>query len=341
MTCVGAFVIGLTTMWPAGLWADDLVREPFPAGGLQFEQTDKLRMERKDLYLSPHEVRVSYTFRNLTDHDVSGQIAFPMPTIDVGEMSETPHRFHKSTREGDIFDFHAEVNGQPVAAEYDVRATIKAADGSEKDVTDILRSHKVSLVDPDDPGVEEDSELAMAKIFVNGVHGPGTLERPAWILRVLFGWTQVFPAQKEVRITHRYKPILGRRDHSTAFDPDVNDPSSFASEWCSDEAFARAVKTLPAEQHAKYVRASWLEYILKTGANWTGPIGKFRLEIDKAGADLLSLCPIPGLKLQRRGQSFVAETAQYVPTTDIKLLFVHRWCDKAPCSNPGWPGDPR
>ena len=82
-----ALAIGLTLIGPAGLRANDTLAV-FGAGGLQFEQTDKIRMEREDLYLSPREVRVSYVFRNLTDHDVSGRVAFPMPEINVGQMSE-------------------------------------------------------------------------------------------------------------------------------------------------------------------------------------------------------------------------------------------------------------
>jgi hypothetical protein len=66
-----------------------------------------------------------------------------------------------------------------------------------------------------------------------------------------------------------------------------------------------------------------LEYILSTGANWAGPIGYFHLELDKSDADLVSLCPIPGLHLVRKGRSFVADAEQYTPTMDIKVMFVY------------------
>src|SRR5436309_3384417 len=51
----GVLALGLTLMSPTGLQANDTMAV-FGAGGLQFEQTDKLRMEREDLYLSPLEV---------------------------------------------------------------------------------------------------------------------------------------------------------------------------------------------------------------------------------------------------------------------------------------------
>src|SRR5262245_8833751 len=69
---VSRFVgLAIVLIWPAALRANDTMAT-VGAGGLQFEQTDKIRMEREDLYLSPREVRVSYVFRNLTNQDVRG-----------------------------------------------------------------------------------------------------------------------------------------------------------------------------------------------------------------------------------------------------------------------------
>ena len=141
----GRLALGLALVWPVTSQANDTMAV-VGAGGLQFEKTDKLRMEREELYLSPREVRVSYVFRNLTDEDVHGRVAFPMPEISATEMSETPHNFNKSERDGEVFDFHVEVNGRPVTAEYDARAYIKAADGSEKDVTELLKRYGLTLI---------------------------------------------------------------------------------------------------------------------------------------------------------------------------------------------------
>lgn len=342
-THAAVFALCLALPSPTAAW-DNETKAVFGAGGLQFEQTDKLRMEREELFLSPREIRVSYIIRNPTDRDVRGRVAFPMPEINVGDMNETPHKFHKSGREGDVFDLRAEVNGASVGVESDVRAVIRAANGAERDVTDLLRKYKVPLVDPDDSRLDRNTleQLIAAEIFVNGGHGPDTFERPAWLLNATYKWTQVFPSRQETRVTLRYKPVLGEAEYSTRHDGNINDPKKFNGEWCPDDAFARAVNKLPATHPAQYVRLGRLEYFRATGPKWAGPIGTFRLEIDKAGADLVSLCPIPGLKLQRRGKSFVAEAANYAPTTDFKALFVYRACDKAPCDMQGlWPGYPR
>jgi len=290
------------------------------AGGLQFQKTDEVRMEREDLYLSPKGVRVAYEFRNLTDHDVRMTVAFPMPDVDVLGMSETPHKFHLSSREGDIFDFHVQVNGLEIVTALDARAY--KADQPDKEVTAILKKSKMPLL-------AESTERGHDKPDLKVLDAEGLIDQeglhPNWIVRTNFHWEQVFPAGQTIQITHRYKPVVGA-DYLSADEPQY---PSYA-QWCPDKAFANATKSLPPDTHGM-LPATTLEYILKTGANWAGPIRRFRLEIDKAGADLLSLCPMPGLQLQRRGQAFVAEASEYTPTSDIKILFVDRACEKAPC----------
>jgi hypothetical protein len=52
--------------------------------GLQFEKTSAIAMEREDLFIGLNEIRVDYVFRNTTQADVTGFIAFPMPAVHVG-----------------------------------------------------------------------------------------------------------------------------------------------------------------------------------------------------------------------------------------------------------------
>jgi hypothetical protein len=297
----------------------------FGAGGLQFQQTDEVRMEREELYLSPREVRVSYVFRNLTDHGVHMTVAFPMPDVDVGEMVEAPHEFHPSSRDGDIFDFHVEVNGLEIVSDLDARAY--RADQPDKEVTAILKESRMPLLS--EPGVSGQYKADTKALVAAGLMSEdqsGNL-RLNWIVKANFHWRQIFPAGQTTRITHRYKPVIGF--YWSGNEISVDDRN--LSDVCPDKAFVDALKALPVTPPDHLAAYETVQYILKTGANWAGPIGRFRLEINKARADLVSLCPIRGLKLERRGQSFVAEAAQYVPTTDIRLLFVYRGCDKAPC----------
>jgi hypothetical protein len=331
----GVLSLGLWIVTSVAARANDSMAV-FGAGGLQFERTDELRMTSEDLYLGPLEVRVTYYFQNLTDHDVSGTVAFPLPEVNVMRMSEAPHKFHPSYLDGDIFDFHVVVNGQLIKPQSDIRAFVEGPNGIEKDVTELLRKYRLSTVEPAFGGLNAD---AIKELVAAGVLMDDELNHPLWSVRTTFHWRQVFPARKGTFIEHRYKPVLGSSRIFNAIED--RDSRDRLAPWCPDKGFARAAKALPADENAMLL-TNELEYILKTGANWAGPIGKFRLEINKAGADLLSLCPLPGLKLERRGQSFVAEAAQYTPTADIKLLFVYRACDKEPCGlNAEFPGYPR
>jgi len=67
-----------------------------------------------------------------------------------------------------------------------------------------------------------------------------------------------------------------------------------------------------------------ISYVLKTGANWAGPIKSFRLLIDRGGNDrLVSYCagklnPSPTTSLD-------VSAANFMPDRDIKLLFVGRF----------------
>ncbi len=202
-----------------GSLANDTMAE-FGAGGLRFERTDELRMEREDLFLSPDEVRVFYVIRNLTAHDVRGTVAFPMPDIDVEDMSETPHDFHRYANDGDIFDFHVEVDGRPIVPGFEAKAVLS----SGQDITDLLKRHHVSLVDPDHENLKPEQ---VKPLTAAGVLYDDDEHHPAWTVKPVYHWNQVFAAGQELSITHRYKPVLGGTTLSL-------DPRAFREESFKD-----------------------------------------------------------------------------------------------------------
>jgi hypothetical protein len=62
------------------------------------------------------------------------------------------------------------------------------------------------------------------------------------------------------------------------------------------------------------------DYILKTANNWNGPIGRFRLVLDKLKPDnTLSLCWDGELK-KTGPTTFEAVRTNFAPTRDIHLL---------------------
>jgi hypothetical protein len=297
-------------------------------GGLTFAKSTSLRMESEDLTLSRRAVRVAYRFRNLSDRPITTRVAFPLPTVDVGDMSETPHSFHLSGRDGDIVDFHLIVDGRPAPAALEARAISTKG----QDVTALLAGHHVPLI-----GVRSEEEVeralnrltpsevkvlaAAGAVYADEWTSPGDVKHPGWKVQAAYHWVQTFPAHGEVRIEHRYAPVLGGVHFERA--ADLARPRALSSDgvwpdekrsWCLDPGRVRA---LPAGA----VSASWLEYVLRTGANWAGPIGRFRLTIDADPGGIVSTCPIPGLTLQRSGPNLFAERAGFTPRSDLAVLF--------------------
>ena len=64
-----------------------------------------------------------------------------------------------------------------------------------------------------------------------------------------------------------------------------------------------------------------LEYILKTGANWLGTIGKFRLTVDKGSADNLVRFCMDGVRKVSPTQ-FVVEKQDFYPEKNLDILFL-------------------
>jgi hypothetical protein len=173
----------------------------FPAGGLKFVRTDELQMVREDLYLSPWEVRVAYVFRNLTNHDVTSAVAFPLPDINVA-ASEAAHVYYRSANDGDVFDFHVEVDGRPIAPTLDAHAY-----HDQVDVTALLRKYHLTLLDEwSRPPLSKD---AITELTAAGVLYDDDDHHPNWIVKAAYHWEQVFPAGRDLRITHYYRPLLG------------------------------------------------------------------------------------------------------------------------------------
>jgi len=300
------------------------------AGGLTFARSTALRMESEDLRLSRREVRVAYRFRNVSDHPVTTRIAFPLPDVDVGDVSETPHHFYLAGRDGDIVDFHLTVDGKPTPAALDARAVNRQG----KDVTALLRRFHIPLI-----GVRSEDEVeralnaltpaqvrvlaAAGAVYADEWRTPGDVKHPGWKVKAAYHWVQTFPAHGVVGVEHRYAPVLGGVRFERA--AGLARPGALAGEgawpdekkgWCLTPSQVRAA-VLPGP-----VSADWLEYVLRTGANWAGPIGRFRLEIAADPNGMVSACPIPGLVLQRHAGSLTAERVNFTPNSDIAALFL-------------------
>lgn len=100
-------------------------------GGIQLTREPRISMAKEKLTISTDKITVEYEFLNESDHDITTEVAFPIPayqvTMDAGGIR-------------DFNDFHLWVEGARRAYKTEVRAMLKA-----KDYSALLRSHGVDI----------------------------------------------------------------------------------------------------------------------------------------------------------------------------------------------------
>ncbi|GAN51465.1 DUF4424 domain-containing protein [Methylobacterium radiotolerans] len=323
----------LSTALPRPVRADDSVAA-LAAGGLVLEKTDRIALVSEDLFLSEKAVRIAYRFHNLTDRDVETTIAFPMPDISGGpdamlNIADPKH--------DNFLRFTTEVDGRPVDSQVEQRAFVTPAGKPEVEVTGRLRSLGIPLV----PTVEA-TEAALAalsedqrrRLVADGLlvaqeMGNGTTSLfPVWTLRSKFWRRQIFPAGRDVVVRQSYVPGLGglsSLSFGTATEG-ADERAEYARKYCTDAAFLKAAQALARRVEAAGGRGiqafeQYLSYVITSGGNWAGPIGTFKLTVDKGDpATLVSFC---GTGVRKTGPTtFESVATDYVPRRDIDVLLL-------------------
>ena len=301
------------------------------AGGLELVKNDQVRMVSEVLRIAPRLVEVDYVFENNGSSDVTTLVAFPLPELDVA--SQAPENIPFPGTANPV-GFQVWIDGHETKPDIEVRAFSRAGE-----ITAELRR---LAVDPIDPKILDPKRPELKKALL-GMQLLYDDDLPDWAVKVSFHWQQTFPAGKQVAIKHRYRPIYG--SHYLPIDDRIGDldalkgsikKSDLGGQWCYDQSFNVAElrlvdrqrealisdKTLGSKPLESAILYENVQYVLKTGANWHGPIGRFELQIDKGGADLISTCPIPGLKLQRAPYGFNAVASDYTPGSNLDIQFV-------------------
>jgi hypothetical protein len=270
-------------------------------GGLIFVHNDDVEMRSEDLFISAGEVKVRYRFFNKTDRDVRVLIAFPMPEI---KAEQEVTLALPSDDPVNTLAFSTLVNGQPVKTQVEQRVMAAGIDRTQylRDLGLPLAPHLGTTNDALDrlPREKWDDlvRLGLAEIGEYDVgKGPQKHLSARWALHTTFYWEQVFPAKTETVIEHRYKPSVGETAGTALGGRNIEREGWFKAyerKYCLDKSFhaavARARQAAPEDNGAPFSEER-IDYILKTGANWSGPIGEFRLVVDKGHPDnLVSFC---------------------------------------------------
>jgi uncharacterized protein DUF4424 len=302
-------------------------------GGLQFVRTSDIAMESEDLKISPDRVTVRYQFANTSGKPVTLTIAFPLPDID---LSEAENIALPSADPVNFVDFETRIDGVPAKFRIDQRAMV-----GDRDVSALLDQFKLPLLPIGSREVRftELPDTARSKLADQGLLMPaGTDDKghqryaAAWIAKTSAVRQQTFPPEHKVIVEHQYRPSVGtsfdtilraalRRNKSLA--PEVE---RYRKEYCISDAFLAELDKRAGDKAANVamIGERRINYVLKTGANWAGPIRAFRLTIDPGAADrLVSFCQD---RLQPAAPNALEFTAKdFSPERDLKILIVGRF----------------
>jgi hypothetical protein len=310
-------------------------------GGLELTRNDAISMDSEDLYLSRQRVIVKYRFTNTSSKDVETLVSFPLPGLPAGVDEYLGDRSYPDWSSD--LEFRTLVDGKPVKLDMrEVVTLIGKPDG--KDVSARLKA----LGWPIEHGSDYEFEHSLqnlpdaqkASLVAEGLlHKDESSQyvRPNWQLVTYVTRKQIFPAGKTLSVEHSYKPILGSSVAGMLLKQYRKDSPDYLKAYCVDKNFLkgfdakmavqeRAAKKKGEENSYIYVE-EWLSYVLKSGANWQGPIKDFRLIVDKgSSSNMVSFC-MDGVKKISPTQFEIRKT-NFEPAKDLDILIV-RFPDSA------------
>ena len=132
-------------------------------------------------------------------------------------------------------------------------------------------------------------------------------------VKVTHHWEQVFPKGRPVKVAHAYTPAAGSFFFA-GDDVDADLEADLISLYCVGPKLLAEIRDKP-----RFLTT--VHYVLKTGANWKGPIGRFTLTLEKEHPqDKVSVC-IPDTR-RTTPTTFEVKRTDWSPTEDLRILFV-------------------
>jgi hypothetical protein len=302
-------------------------------GGLQFVRTNAIAMESEDLRISLDRVAVRYQFANTSGKPVTLTVAFPLPDID---LSDADNLALPSTDPVNFVDFETKIDGVPAKFQIDQRAMV-----GDKDVSAQLGQFKLPLlpIGSREIRIADLPEATRAKLADQGLLMPVRTDdrgrqqyAVAWVAKTSALRQQTFPPERGVIVEHQYRPSVGTSS-DTILRRTFRDNKSLSAEveryrkdYCVSDAFLAQLDERAGNGvvNAPMIQERRINYVLKTGANWAGPIRSFKLTIDPGASDhLVSFCPG---RLKPTGPNALEFTAKdFTPESDLKILIVGRF----------------
>jgi hypothetical protein len=304
-------------------------------GGITFTQSYDVSMEEEVLTISSDRVSVRYRFINNAAAPVTLTVGFPLPEIDLAD-TDMIYAIPGSDPVNFV-GFKTKVDGKPV--KFDV---IQRARLGSRDVTGLVRGAGLPVFLLGSSAQASIAGLApevRERLIDDGLLIPwGTSETgdqmygPAWSVTTLFTRKQVFPPARQVIVEHTYKTSLGGSQDTIlrralrGTDGMADALEQYQRDYCLPADFFKGVDKLAGPDPANIYRVQErrIDYVLTTGANWSGPIKNFRLVVDKGRIDrLVSFCFDNVKKISPT--LFEATAENFTPMRNLKILLVGRY----------------
>ncbi len=312
------------------LTANDSEAE-YALGGLTLKQSEHIRMDSEDLYISAKKVRVKYRFTNTSDKDVTTLISFPLPALPENDDGDW---LYQGPPDFDSLKFETKIDGAPAPLTKVTRAMI-----GDRDVTAEVKARgwPVNWLGEHDfisdfNAMDDDQRRPLIEAgLLRTITNYDWTFIPAWKVIRHITRKQTFPAGKTVTVEHSYAPLTGGSVGGTLMKSVRKSyPEGIAEyrkRYCIDDYFLRGFDWRAAArgEYGGAYGETWIGYVLSSGANWKGPIREFRLVVDKGSADrLVSFC-MDGMKKISPTQFEVRKT-NFEPKDDLDILIVE-WFD--------------
>jgi hypothetical protein len=285
----------------------------YAATGPIFDLPAGISVERLEVDVSLHSVRLNYVFKSARRQTVHFDFAMPEMPVDASPdaigvaAGDKAAGFAADTRPANYLNLAVRVNDQPLTLTGHGHALLNG-----KDVTRQLRDAGVPLL------YDFDGEAPWRRLSpqVQEMLKTGDLlqlDAALWHYQASFAWDQSFE-YRETRVEMSYVPVFNYWSDITRDQfPEIEPGGSATKAYCINGALRRAF----------YRKAGYDLYTVthKTpSSGWRGPISRYRLTVDKGAAtNLVAFCPLSARKISPT--TFEWTATNYTPSGQIGVLF--------------------
>ncbi len=263
--------------------------------GPVFHLPSGVSVERQDVHISIHTIRLTYVFKSATQQTVHFSFAMPEMPVDAAEdlaaldTDSEAAGLAADTQPANYMNLSVRVNGRPVALGGHGRALLGG-----KDVTRQLLDTGVPLLSGfDGPGGPIWRRLPPEKQAELRASGLMDEDTALWTYQADFEWDQPFELG-ETRVEISYAPLAKYwSDITVDHFPEIAPGGSATRAYCIDDALRRAFFRKPFSYDIYSVT-----HLAAPAGNWRGPVSRYRLIIDKGAAtNLVAFCPLAAKKI--------------------------------------------